>query len=96
MGGQWEKWPRARGWSLDFGHALRGDVVPQEKDFEEQWSASVNSSFIGCYKHLEEAKLHVEKVIRRDMRQILEDWQRFCGCADATPETTPGRKSMRS
>jgi hypothetical protein len=77
MGGQWWKWPRGEAWELDMGAAIRGTVVRYDCPPHNDWGASVNTTFLGHYKELEEAKRQVEKAIRRDMQRVLEDWTRF-------------------
>lgn len=78
MGGQWWKWPRGDAWELDMGAALRGTVVRHDyPPHNGDWGASVNTTFLGHYKDLEEARQRVEKTIRQDMQRVLEDWTRF-------------------
>jgi hypothetical protein len=88
MSGTWKKCPRAEGWELDIGMALRGTVVRYDfPPYDGKWGARVNTSFLGHYRDLAEAKLQVESVIRRDMRGVLEDWERFAGAyRSAVPE----------
>lgn len=60
------------------GTALRGTVVLyNQPPHNGTWGASVNTSFLGHYNELEEAKRKVEQTIRRDMQHVLEDWTRF-------------------
>lgn len=73
MGGQWEKWHRGDCWALDIGVALHGTIVPHN----DAWSASINTTFLGHFSELEEAKRKVEEAVRHDMRRVIEDWTTF-------------------
>lgn len=87
MGGRWIKWERGEAWELDIGAALRGTVVPYHlPPYHGAWGAMVNTSFLGHFKELEDAKRRVEAAIRHDMARVLEDWTRFLQDRSGAPD----------
>src|SRR5580704_3359542 len=88
-GGKWSRWRRSssEGYNLAIGlpRDLQGKVA-RNAGMPETWRASLGGRAERIFPDRESAMAHVEHELRQAMRDVLEDWAKYCATRGLQPD----------